>query len=107
MDMSYNNRFESKINVGVIIGVVSIFLLFPPFIGIPVIIFYMATKTQYYVYFACVAAYIGAVNATKSPGGDQIQYYVAYMNVPDIGFWKSLVHIYGLGYFKDPAKVTI
>ena len=112
MDMSYNNRFESKINVGVIIGVVSIFLLLPPFIGIPIIISFLATKTnatktQYYTYFACIAAYIGAVNATKSPGGDQIQYYVAYMNVPDVGFWKSLVHIYGLGYFKDPTKVTI
>lgn len=77
MDMSYNNRFESKINVGVIIGVVSIFLLLPPFIGIPIIISFLATKTnatktQYYTYFACIAAYIGAVNATKSPGGDQI-----------------------------------
>ncbi len=44
MDMSYNNRFESKINVGVIIGVVSIFLLLPPFIGIPIIISFFGYK---------------------------------------------------------------
>ena len=40
-------------------------------------------------------------------GGDQWQYYVAYMNVPDVGFWKSLVYIYGIDYFKDPSRMQV
>ena len=38
---------------------------------------------------ACISIYLGAINATKSPDGDQVNYYVAYLNVPDLGFLKS------------------
>lgn len=97
---------------GELIGILFIFLILPPFIGIPIIISYVAKKknamkTQYYAYFACIAIYFAAINATKTPSGDQIQYYIAYMNVPNIGFLKSLIYIYGMDYYNDPNKMQI
>lgn len=79
-----------------------IFLLLPPIIGLPLIIckvFQYNSKTNsthYIAFMVCIAAYFATINATKTPGGDQIQYYVAYLNVPKVGFIKSLTHIYGL-----------
>lgn len=66
-----------------------------------------ATKSDYYLLFLCIASYFAAINATKAPDGDQVNYYVAYTNVPNIGFWKSLVYIYGLDYYKDSASTKI
>ena len=56
---------------------------------------------------ACIAIYMGAINATKLPSGDQVNYYVAYKNVPVIGFLKSLIYIYGIDYYVDSGKVNI
>lgn len=103
---------KSKTNWGYIIGYFLLFLITPPFIGIPLIIAYIAirvhaNKSDYYLYFFAVAGYLAVINATKRMGGDQWQYYIAYMNVPDIGFWKSLVYIYGLDYFKDSSRMQI
>ena len=65
------------------------------------------SKTDYYAFFACIALYISAINATKQPSGDQVNYYVAYHNVPIIGFYKSLIYIYGIGYSIDPTRSRI
>lgn len=79
-----------------------IFLLLPPIIGLPLVILrafqYKAKMkaTHYMAFIVCIAVYFAAINATKMPGGDQWQYWAAYMNVPDIGFIKSLTYIYGL-----------
>lgn len=75
----------------------SIFLLLPPIIGLPLVIckVFQHKKnigtTHYITFMVCIAAYFAAINATKMPGGDQWQYWAAYMNVPDIGFIKSLI----------------
>lgn len=103
---------DSLVKWGEVIGLLCIFSILPPFIGIPIVILYVAKKenamkTQYYAYFACIAAYFAAINATKSPSGDQIQYYIAYMNVPNIGFLKSLIYIYGMDYYNNPDKMQI
>lgn len=103
---------DSKTNWGYIIGYFILFLIAPPFIAIPTIIVYMvtkshATKSDYYLCFFAIAGYFAAINATKRMGGDQWQYYVAYMNVPDVGFWKSLVYIYGIDYFKDSSRMQV
>lgn len=78
-----------------------LFLILPPIIGLPFIIYKIwnrqnTTKTQYYVFFFCIAIYFAAINATKIPVGDQAQYYYAYMNVPKQGFIGSLINIYGI-----------
>ena len=103
---------DSKTNWGYIIGYLILFLIAPPFIAIPTIIVYMvtkshATKSDYYLCFFAIAGYFAAINATKRMGGDQWQYYVAYLNVPDVGFWKSLVYIYGIDYFKDSSRMQV
>ena len=78
-----------------------IFLLLPPIIGLPLIIcrvFQCKNKintTHYMAFMVCIATYFATINATKMPGGDQWQYWAAYMNVPKAGFIKSLIYIYG------------
>ena len=103
---------RSLVKWGEVAGILSIFLLLPPFISIPIIISFLVTKTnttrtQYYTYFACIAVYFAAINATKLPNGDQVQYYVAYMNVPKAGFLKSLVYIYGVDFYNNPERTQI
>lgn len=80
-----------------------LFLILPPVIGLPFIIYKIwnkqnTTKTQYLVFFFCIATYFAAINATKMPDGDQFQYYYAYKNVPKQGFIGSLINIYGITY---------
>ena len=103
---------KEKINYGYLIGYFSLFLFLPPFIGLPLVLFLVWKKknlnfSDILLLMICVAIYLGAINATKWPGGDQYQYYLAYMNVPDVGFLKSLVFIYGRDYFVDSGKVNI
>ena len=94
------------------LGFLLVFLMLPPIFGLPIIIGYVwmsktKTKTDYYVLMFCIAAYLGAINATKTPNGDQVNYYVAYMNVPTLGFIKSLIYIYGLDYYVDSESTKI
>ena len=89
-----------------------LFMILPPVIGLPYIIWSIwsekkKNKTDYYIFFACLAAYYATINATKAPNGDQVQYFVAYNNVPIIGFVKSLIYIYGLRYYQDSSVSTI
>lgn len=79
-----------------------LFALLPPFIGLPYIVIKTlqlnnkARYSDYLSFMICIALYFAAINATKMPGGDQIQYYYAYKNVPIQGFIGSLINIYGL-----------
>lgn len=103
---------KEKINYGYLIGYFSLFLFLPPFIGLPLVLFLVWKKknlnfSDYLLLMICIAIYLGAINATKVPNGDQINYYVAYMNVPDIGFLKSLIYIYGLDLLTDPGQTSI
>ena len=102
-----------NLNWKIIIGAFVLLMIFPPFLGLSIIIGYVCTrckcmnKSDYLILMVCIAAYLASVNATKTPSGDQVTYYVAYNNVPSLGFWKSLIHIYGLGYYEDPNKTSI
>ena len=107
--LSYNREI---INWGYLLGYLGLFLVLPPIIGLPVILYVVWKKSHpkysdYLLLMVCIAAYLGAINATKTPGGDQVNYFVAYENVPDIGFLKSLIYIYGADYFVDSGKVNI
>lgn len=111
MDKSlcYNKEI---INWGYLLGYLGLFLVLPPIIGLPFILYMVWKKNRpkysdYLLLMACIAIYMGAINATKQPSGDQVNYYVAYMNVPVIGFLKSLIYIYGTDYFVDSEKVNI
>lgn len=112
MNISSFNALQGKLKWGTILGFLLVFLMLPPIFGLPIIIGYVwmsktKTKTDYYVLMFCIAAYLGAINATKTPGGDQVNYYLAYTNVPTIGFWKSLIFIYGTSLADDPNKTMI
>lgn len=91
-----------------------LFLFFPPFISLPMLVGYVFMNEKkgnyiYYLLFLCLASYFAAINATKTPGsgGDQFRYCIAYLNVPTIGFWKSLIFIYGNEYASDPGRTKI
>ena len=90
-----------------------IFLILPPIIGLPYIIFKTlslknkAQKTNYISFMVCIGLYFSAINATKMPGGDQVQYYYAYKNVPIQGFIGSLINIYGLQRSWEETRTQI
>lgn len=107
--LSYNKEI---INWGYLLGYFCLFLVLPPIIGLPFILYVVWKKSHpkysdYLLLMACIAIYLGSINATKQPSGDQVNYYVAYMNVPLVGFIKSLIYIYGADYFVDSGKVNI
>lgn len=107
--LSYNKEI---INWGYLLGYFCLFLVLPPIIGLPVILYVVWKKSHpkysdYLLLMACIAIYLGSINATKQPSGDQVNYYVAYMNVPVIGFLKSLIYIYGLDLLSDSGKTSI
>lgn len=107
--LSYNKEI---INWGYLLGYLGLFLVLPPIIGLPFILYVVWKKSHpkysdYLLLMVCIAAYLGAINATKQPSGDQVNYYVAYMNVPLVGFIKSLIYIYGLDLLSDSGKTSI
>lgn len=86
--------------MGDIIGNLLLFLVLPPIIGLPVAFYNIVklrnpSKSQYYTFFFVIAAYLGVLNATKTPGGDQYNYMIAYMHVPAQGLIGSMINIYG------------
>ncbi len=104
-------RYE-HISWGYVISVFLLFLIMPPVISLPLVFLLVFKKknprfSDYILLMACVAIYLGSINATKQPSGDQVNYFVAYNNVPLIGFFKSLVYIYGTDYFMDPTRNNI
>ncbi len=108
----YLTQNRERIKWQYIIGYFCLFMILPPFMGLPFMIYLIWGKknpklSDYLLLMACVAIYLGAINATKAPGGDQVNYYFAYKNVPDIGFLKSLIYIYGLDYYSKPGKTAI
>lgn len=94
------------------IFIVSIlFLIMPPVLSLPSIIFWIINKKKasynnYISFFICVAIYFAVINATKKPSGDQVQYWAAYINVPKLGFIKSLIYIYGLDLEKEIKNIS-
>lgn len=103
---------NEEINWGYLLGYFCLFIILPPIIGIPMVLYKVWSKkrpkfSDYLLLMFCIAIYLGAINATKAPNGDQVNYYVAYMNVPVIGFFKSLIYIYGVDYNVDSGKVNI
>lgn len=112
MIATYNQCKKETINWNKIIVDLLLFSILPPIIGIPMMIIKIlqnnnAKYSDYLSFMICIAVYFSAINATKTPAGDQISYYVAYKNVPIIGFFKSLVHIYGLSAQENPESMKI
>lgn len=104
------NKSE-KVNWNYLLGYFCLFIILPPIIGIPMVLYKVWSKKQpkfsdYLLLMFCIAIYMGAINATKAPNGDQVNYYVAYTNVPSVGFIKSLIYIYGLDLLSDPGKTS-
>lgn len=105
------NKSE-EINWKYLLGYFCLFIILPPIIGIPMVLYKVWSKkipkfSDYLLLMFCIAIYMGAINATKQPSGDQFNYYVAYMNVPDVGFLKSLIYIYGTDYFVESGRTQI
>lgn len=108
-NLSYSGE---KINWGYLLPYFFLFLILPPIVGLPLVLAMVWSKkqpkfTDYLLMMFCVAIYLGAINATKQPSGDQVNYYVAYENVPVVGFLKSLIYIYGADYFVDSSSTKI
>lgn len=101
---------RNKVQWAQVIVELIIFLLLPPIIGLPLAIYkafqYKNNVTHYMAFIVCITTYFAAINATKTPNGDQVQYFVAYLNVPKIGFIKSLTYIYGLDLDKEVNGIS-
>lgn len=102
---------NAHINILETIFISILFLIIPPILGIPCLIFWMmnkkeASQSNYISFFICIAIYFAVINATKKPSGDQVQYWAAYMNVPKIGFINSLTYIYGLDLEKEIKGIS-
>lgn len=111
MIATYNQCKKETINWNKIIVDLLLFIILPPIIGIPMVIIKIfqnnkAKYSDYLSFMVCIAVYFAAINSTKAPGGDQIQYYVAYINVPIVGFIKSLLYIYGLDIEKEANGIS-
>lgn len=92
-----------EINWNAVFSQLLIFMFLPPVMGLVYAVYRIFkdknfSKTQYMIFFVCIAAYFAAINATKMPAGDQWRYYAAYMNVPSYGLIKSMIYIYGNTY---------
>ena len=78
------SKFERPLNITKVFTQVLLFMILPPVVGLPYAIYTIShgvikkEKTDYFVFFVCIAFYLAAINATKIPGGDQVNYYVAY-----------------------------
>lgn len=113
----YDNKItqttnKGNLNILEIAFICSLFLIMPPILGLPFLIYWIfstkkATISDYFCFFFCLAIYFAAINATKAPDGDQVNYYIAYENVPEQGFIGSLIHIYGLSAQLSPEKTQI
>ena len=108
----YCQSHINEIEWGEIICGSLLFLLFPPIIALPILIYYAfqqkyPRKTNYILFFICIALYLASINATKTPGGDQFQYFYAYKNVPIQGFIGSLINIYGIQQAWEETRTSI
>ena len=83
-----------------LLGVVSLFLCIPSLISLPYLLYAFfrkksGNKTDYVIFIVCISIFFASINATKSVGGDQWRYWMAYNNVPIKGFLYALMNIYG------------
>lgn len=54
-------------------------------------------KKMTYLLFLLLAFYMGLINSTKVPFGDQLMYYEAFISVPHRTLWENMTGIYGIG----------
>lgn len=105
-------RNKHNLSIGEITLICLLFLIMPPILGLPFILYWISTTRKqtnnaYCCFFICIAIYFAAINATKAPSGDQVNYFIAYKNVPEQGFIGSLIHIYGLSAKLSPEMTNI
>lgn len=104
-------RYKDQTHPLEVVPICVLFLILPPILGLPFIIYWISTKNRpsksdYLSFIICISFYFSAINATKRPGGDQWQYWAAYMNVPKVGFIKSLIYIYGFDIGKGAKDIS-
>lgn len=83
-----------------LLGAVILFLCIPSLFSLPYLFYTFfrkrsGNKTDYVIFIVCISIFFAAINATKSVGGDQWRYWMAYNNVPIKGFLYALMNIYG------------
>lgn len=103
MNNQHNIVTEERQKIFLALGI--IFLLFP-LGGIlittaTIIILKIKNKKSFMFLFLLLAIYMGAINATKIPVSDQLNYMNAYFSVPKQSLWQSLTNIYGSKYAED------
>lgn len=109
--MLATGHINKDISMGRIVFLCFIFMLLPPVITFPAFIGWILSRKevsrQYYILlFGIVGTYLACINATKTPAGDQLQYWAAYTNVPKIGFIKSLIYIYGFDLDQNRTMIS-
>ena len=83
-----------------LLGAVLLFLCIPSLFSLPYLFYTFfrkksGNKTDYVIFIVCISIFFASINATKSVGGDQWRYWMAYNNVPIKGFLYALMNIYG------------
>jgi len=91
---------KERINLKKIFCTASLFLCIPSLFSLPYLFYTFlrqrnCNRTDYVIFITCVSIFFAAINATKSVGGDQWRYWMAYNNVPIKGFLYALMNIYG------------
>lgn len=97
--MNQQNLYSGYKNDKICFMAVIVFLMMP-IMGIIMILAAnlsrkRTNKRMLVTLFVLLACYLGAINATKIPVSDQWNYWLAYKEVPQMGFVGSLHNIYG------------
>lgn len=79
-----------------------LFYCFVPLLGIFCLLLFTLYSGIYYrkltyTLFLLLAVYMGLINSTKVPFGDQMMYYEAFRMVPHRTIWQNMTGIYGIG----------
>lgn len=85
---------KDRINYGYLLAYFLFFLIFPPIIALPVVIFMVWMKktpkySDYLLLMVCIAAYLGAINATKTPSLEKNFSIISFLECDKLYFSKS------------------
>lgn len=100
---NYHYRNEELQKNLLLIGVI---FLVNPLCGIILSAIFVANRKNYdllYFLIVLLILYLGAINTTKVPENDMLDYLGQFNNVPRSGFWKNLSFLYNGVYIKDPG----
>lgn len=106
MFFPYKRYYVDKLPLVAIV----IFFVVNPLFGILLSAFLVARSHNYdlikIVAFMAIL-YLAALNTTKTIENDMIDYIEQYVNVPSLGYFKTLSFLYDGNYIKDPGYGTL